>query len=193
MNYSRPWMFSGLALMAAGAALLSMRSDPTVGQDKIVGGDSSRRSVSETDENRRQESPPTAEAKQPEIKWKSLFDGKTLKGWKAPQFGGEGESQRQRRRDRHGDGLHDDRRDMDRKTSEKQLRTYPRRQEARGMRFLLHHNVSPSARSIARWLSAAGAAFSSVSPTSIGATPRKTTPPRPTIWTTTSGIASASA
>ena len=25
-----------------------------------------------------------------EAKWESLFDGKTLKGWKAPQFGGEG-------------------------------------------------------------------------------------------------------
>ena len=23
--------------------------------------------------------------------WRSMFDGKTLKGWKVPQFGGEGE------------------------------------------------------------------------------------------------------
>lgn len=99
-------MFAGLALMVAGAALLSMQSDPIVGQDKIVGGDSSRRAVSETDDHRRQESPssavpspdenrrqeatPTAEAKQPAAAGKSLFDGKTLKGWKAPQFGGEG-------------------------------------------------------------------------------------------------------
>ena len=70
MNYSRPWMLAGLALMAAGAALLSMRSDAIVGQ----------------------ESPPAANAedKQPAADWKSLFDGKTLEGWKTPQFGGEG-------------------------------------------------------------------------------------------------------
>lgn len=63
-------MFTGLALMAAGAALLSMRSDAIVGQ----------------------ESPPAANAeqKQPAADWKSLFDGKTLEGWKTPQFGGEG-------------------------------------------------------------------------------------------------------
>lgn len=29
--------------------------------------------------------------KQPAAKWKSLFDGKTLKNWKSSQFGGEGE------------------------------------------------------------------------------------------------------
>ena len=69
MNYSRPWMFAGLALMAAGAAMLSMRSDPSVGQ----------------------ESPPAAEKKKAAGQWKSLFDGKTLDGWKAPKFGGEGE------------------------------------------------------------------------------------------------------
>jgi len=37
---------------------------------------------------------PAAEAKKPAqdpFAWKSLFDGKTLKGWKVPNFGGEGE------------------------------------------------------------------------------------------------------
>lgn len=33
---------------------------------------------------------PTEKKKDP-YAWRSMFDGKTLKGWKAPQFGGEGE------------------------------------------------------------------------------------------------------
>ncbi len=38
--------------------------------------------------------PAAAKPKEPKADpyaWKSLFDGKTLKGWKAPKFGGEGE------------------------------------------------------------------------------------------------------
>jgi len=34
--------------------------------------------------------PRTQEAKVPRGQWKSLFDGKTLKGWKVPQWGGSG-------------------------------------------------------------------------------------------------------
>ena len=45
-------------------------------------------------ENRRQESPPTKtigdRSRLLTKTWKSLFDGKTLAGWKTPQFGGEG-------------------------------------------------------------------------------------------------------
>ncbi len=78
MNYSRPWMYGGLAAMAAGAALLWLQgpepralAEPpkaatpsTKGQTKTVAADP--------------------------YQWKSLFDGKLLTGWKAPQFGGEG-------------------------------------------------------------------------------------------------------
>ena len=67
MNYSRPWMFGGLVLMATGALLLwqegrepSARADPP----KPSAGDLYR--------------------------WKDLFDGKTLNGWKPTEFGGEG-------------------------------------------------------------------------------------------------------
>jgi hypothetical protein len=34
--------------------------------------------------------PQTQEAKVPRGQWKSLFDGKTLKGWKVPEWGGSG-------------------------------------------------------------------------------------------------------
>lgn len=67
MTYSRPWMYSGLALMVFGAILLW-----------------------------RQEHQPAAQAEPPQAQadaahdWKSLFDGRTLAGWQAPQFGGEG-------------------------------------------------------------------------------------------------------
>ncbi len=67
MNYSHPWMFGGLVLMATGALLLwqegrepSARADPP----KPSAGDLYR--------------------------WKDLFDGKTLNGWKPTEFGGEG-------------------------------------------------------------------------------------------------------
>jgi hypothetical protein len=59
MTYSRPWMFLGLSLMAAGAILLCQQGcQPTLPD----------------------QSDP----------WKDLFDGKTLAGWKTPEFGGEG-------------------------------------------------------------------------------------------------------
>lgn len=66
MTYSRPWMFSGLALMAVGALMLWQ-----------------------------QDRQPAALAEPPKAatdpyRWKDLFDGKTLAGWKVSQFGGEG-------------------------------------------------------------------------------------------------------
>jgi hypothetical protein len=64
MTYSRPWMFAGLTLMAAGLILLGQQGCQ-----------------------------PTAPATRPKTAdtWKDLFDGKTLTGWKATPFGGEGE------------------------------------------------------------------------------------------------------
>ena len=76
MNYSRPWMFAGLALMAAGAIMLWQQG--------------------------RQ---PSAQAEPPKpaagrsYQWKDLFDGKTLTGWKADAVRRRGQSLRQ---GRHG-------------------------------------------------------------------------------------------
>jgi hypothetical protein len=104
MTYSRPWMFFGLALMIAGAILLCRQNgDRSLAQQP--------REPNEQ-EKVRQKSPaatkpdakPAAtkpdakklDAKKPDAKkpatpkWKNLFDGKTLTGWKAPNFGGQG-------------------------------------------------------------------------------------------------------
>jgi hypothetical protein len=86
MSYSRPHLFFGLALMAAGGVLFVQQGcQPNSKQeaDKAVVCESCCQSKNESAVNRRQESPPTE-------KWKSLFDGKTMAGWKAPKFGGEG-------------------------------------------------------------------------------------------------------
>ncbi|MCG2682450.1 MAG: DUF1080 domain-containing protein [Planctomycetales bacterium] len=84
MNYSRPWMFCGLALMVAGAVLLWRQGNFSAGQlaAEQVAEDAPKDRETDRAESRQKESPPTA--------WKKLFDGKTLKGWKATQFGGEG-------------------------------------------------------------------------------------------------------
>ena len=68
MNYSRPWMFSGLALIAAGLVLLWQQGRQPVAQAE-----------------------PPETAKADPYGWQELFDGRTLAGWEAPQFGGEGE------------------------------------------------------------------------------------------------------
>jgi hypothetical protein len=70
MTYSRPWMYCGLTFMAVGALLLwQQHYQPSA-----------------------QAEPPKTPAKPAAdpVQWKDLFDGKTLKGWKTPQFGGEG-------------------------------------------------------------------------------------------------------
>ena len=84
MAYSRPWMFAGLMLMAAGAVML-WRQDyrPT---DRLAA-----EPVAEKDkQDRPPQKPEAGKSDKPAAAWKNLFDGKTLKGWKAPQFGGEG-------------------------------------------------------------------------------------------------------
>jgi hypothetical protein len=95
MAFSRPHMLLGLALMAAGAILLLVQQGCQPNE---------RRTASTTGESKsccESESPCCGQSKcQPADKkpqpspatktWKSLFDGKTLAGWKAPQFGGEG-------------------------------------------------------------------------------------------------------
>ena len=68
MNRSHPWMMFGLSLTIAGAVLL--------------GRQSGERSLAQQPE----EKAPTVPAV-----WKNLFDGKTLTGWKALDFGGQGE------------------------------------------------------------------------------------------------------
>jgi hypothetical protein len=93
-------MLLGLGLMAAGAILLVLEGcQPNTQQatEETVVCESCCQSKCEPAEkpgdqqmeappakdDRRQESPPTKG-------WKSLFDGKTLAGWKTLQFGGEG-------------------------------------------------------------------------------------------------------
>ncbi|MCD4727038.1 MAG: DUF1080 domain-containing protein, partial [Pirellulales bacterium] len=87
MNYSRPWMFCGLALMVAGAVLLWQQGNFYAGQlaAEQVAEDAPKDRETERAESRKKEPPPAA--------WKKLFDGKTLKGWKTAQFGGEGNVQ----------------------------------------------------------------------------------------------------
>jgi hypothetical protein len=78
MNCLRPWMFAGPALIAVGASLLChqgcVREAPPPAP--------------------RAEAQPAAQpAPQPLAAapaWQELFDGRSLDGWKAPQFGGEG-------------------------------------------------------------------------------------------------------
>ncbi len=82
MNYSRPWMFCGLAMMVAGAVLLWQQGNFYAGQ---LAEDAPEDRETERAESRKKEPPPAA--------WKKLFDGKTLKGWKTAQFGGEGNVQ----------------------------------------------------------------------------------------------------
>ena len=80
MTFSRPWMFLGLSLMAAGAILLCRQ-----GNDRSL--------AQQPKENGRRQPAPAAkpdEKKSPPPKWKDLFDGKTLTGWKVPDFGGQG-------------------------------------------------------------------------------------------------------
>ena len=67
MPYSRPWMFSGLALMVVGAALLWLHD----GQPAALAD-------------------PPKSALTDASPWQDLFDGRSLAGWKAPQFGAEG-------------------------------------------------------------------------------------------------------
>jgi hypothetical protein len=81
MNYSRPHMLLGLALMAAGAILFVQQGCGSKEPPAIANagpGDAGPKAV----ENRPAEPDTTA--------WQSLFDGRSLKGWKAPRFGGEG-------------------------------------------------------------------------------------------------------
>lgn len=70
MNYSRPWMYSGLVLMALGMAMLWHQG---------------RQPAALAEPPKTADQPADAASD-----WKSLFDGKTLDGWKVPQFGGEG-------------------------------------------------------------------------------------------------------
>ena len=96
MNYSRPWMFCGLTLMAAGVGMLWWQSGFSAGQPSAEHV-ADRPSTPKTNE-RQKESPATSKKTTPlppvkslpPLTWTNLFDGKTLKGWKAPQFGGEG-------------------------------------------------------------------------------------------------------
>jgi hypothetical protein len=83
MTYSRPHMLAGLAMIAAGAILFVQQGQPKDQQptQSSAQDESHRRSDSESAAHRKE--PPRAE------KAKSLFDGKTLAGWKVPDFGGE--------------------------------------------------------------------------------------------------------
>jgi len=110
MNYSRPWMFLGLTFMVAGAALLCLQGrQPRIA---MAAADAKTEAKSEPASSDKSAEPavakPTdaaapAEKAQADKKaqnaskkpaadaWKSLFDGKTLTGWKSAELGGEGD------------------------------------------------------------------------------------------------------
>ena len=102
MTYSRPWMFLGLSLMAAGAILLCQQGcQPTAPDQSNVAPASAppccaKKATEESTEIPSGDSPlPQAGEGQgvrvaDPAQWKDLFDGKTLAGWKTPEFGGEG-------------------------------------------------------------------------------------------------------
>jgi hypothetical protein len=84
MSYSRPHMLFGLALMAAGTMMFV--------QQGCQRGEPATQQVVQADFNRPPDRKSAEDGQKPPhtMAWKSLFDGKTLAGWKAPQFGGEG-------------------------------------------------------------------------------------------------------
>ncbi len=55
-----------------------------------MAGSSSAADPPKAEAKARSKKPAPGKAKTDPTKWRSLFDGKSLKGWKAPQFGGEG-------------------------------------------------------------------------------------------------------
>jgi hypothetical protein len=102
MQYSRPWMYAGLTLMAVGVFLLLKQGHEPVAMAEPPKDLSQNSSVGQ---------PPSAvvsDSAQPRAAvphfgtdsqkaagteknaWKDLFDGKTLAGWEVPEFGGEG-------------------------------------------------------------------------------------------------------
>jgi hypothetical protein len=84
MSYSRPHMLFGLTLMVAGALLL--------GQQGCGAREPLAQHAKEGGAERRPEREPAEKPKEAgdATTGKSLFDGKTLAGWKAPDFGGDG-------------------------------------------------------------------------------------------------------
>jgi hypothetical protein len=102
MTYSRPWMFLGLSFMATGAILLCQQGCQPAPPDQSNVAPASappccaKKAPAESTEKPAHNSPlPQAgegqgvRAADP-TQWKDLFDGKTLAGWKTPEFGGEG-------------------------------------------------------------------------------------------------------
>jgi hypothetical protein len=77
-------MFLGLSLMAAGGAMLFQQGCQSGADLPLV--QAAEPDSKKPNEKISEKSPPAAAAK-----WQNLFDGKTLEGWKAPKFGGEGE------------------------------------------------------------------------------------------------------
>jgi hypothetical protein len=84
MSYSRPHLLFGLALMAAGAILFVVQGCQSKAPPltRAAQDNPDHRSHGKAVEKRSESSLATA--------WTSLFDGETLRGWKRPDFGGEG-------------------------------------------------------------------------------------------------------
>jgi hypothetical protein len=88
MNYSRPWMYTGLSLMAIGAVMLWQQNDRSVATAEPTPSASTTKSNENA--SSKDEKTLSKDEKAPATAWKSLFDGKTLDGWKVPKLGGEG-------------------------------------------------------------------------------------------------------
>lgn len=87
MTYSRPWMFFGLAFLVAGGILLFKEGWQP---DSLATPPRESPSTRQDSAPALAEKPATTTRNTDPFAWKDLFDGKTLAGWKAPAFGGEG-------------------------------------------------------------------------------------------------------
>jgi hypothetical protein len=89
MTYSRPHMLFGLTLMAAGAMLFVQQGCQPNAQPS-AGNSADSESCCASKGSSPANCGKCPEETTPKEKWESLFDGKTLAGWKTPKFGGEG-------------------------------------------------------------------------------------------------------
>jgi hypothetical protein len=87
MTYSRPWMLLGLAQIGLGV-LMFCQQRPAAAEKPADSG--VQQSAAKVQPSQSSDKKPS-DKKKPAAEWKSLFDGKTLDGWKTTQFGGEGD------------------------------------------------------------------------------------------------------
>ena len=111
MTYSRPWMYIGLALMAAGLVLLFQQGEL---ESRGLGRASGQRRCREVrllpegtaaaPSSAKTGDPAAQQSKPDPYQWKSLFDGKIARRLEDARLRRRGQGLRQGRHDRHRDG-----------------------------------------------------------------------------------------